>query len=148
MFSFVILYALLKIITLPKINKSILSSSFISNIRRRLLFYIESIKITSILKNEIISANVSIFINFSSISSAIISKLLIIDYLNYKITTIKYISFSISLAIISKLSIIDYLNYRITTIKCASFSISLAIISKYLIIDYLNYRVFAIECVD
>ena len=125
MFFFAILYALLKIITLLKINKfilslSFLSLSFISNIRRRLLFYIEFMKITSISKNEIVSANVLIFIN----------------------------SFSISLAIISKFLIIDYLNYRVSTIECVSFSISLAIIFKYLIIDYLNYRVFAIKYIN
>ena len=153
MFFFAILCALLKIITLLKINKFILSLSFlflsfISNIRRRLLFYIKFIKITSILKNEIVSTNVLIFINSFSISLAIIFKLLIIDYLNYKVTTIKYISFSISLAIIFKYSIIDYLNYRVTAIEYISFSISLAIISKCLIIDYLNYRIFAIKYVD
>ena len=125
MFFFAILYALLKIITLLKINKFILSLSFLSlsfivNIRRYLLFYIKFIKITSISKNEIVSTNVLIFINL----------------------------FSISLIIISKYLIIDYLDYRITAIECVSFSISLVIISKYLIIDYLNYRVFAIEYID
>ena len=153
MFFFAILCALLKIITLLKINKFILSLSFlflsfISNIRKRLLFYIKFIKITSISKNEIVSTNVSIFINFFSISLAIISKLLIIDCLDYKITTIEYISFSISLAIIFKYLIINYLNYRVTAIEYISFLISLAIISKYLIIDYLNYRIFAIRYID
>ena len=130
MFFFVILYALFKIITLLKINKfilslnflsssflslsflsssflsssflssSFLSLSFTSNIQRRLLFYIESIKITSISKNKIVSANVLIYINLFSISLAIISKLLIIDYLN---VLILINSFSISLIIIFKL---------------------------------------------
>ena len=122
MFFFVILCALLKIITLLKINEfilslSFLSLSFISNIRRRLLFYIEFIKITLISKNKIISTNVSIFINFFSISLTIIFKYLIIDYLNYKVITIKYIFFSISLIIIFKYLIIDYLNYKISIIK-------------------------------
>ena len=147
MFFFAILYALFKIITLLKVNKSILSLnflflSFIFNIRRRLLFYIEFIKITSI------SINVSIFINFFSISLAIIFKFLIIDYLDYKVITIEYISFSISLAIIFKCLIINYLNYRVSAIECVSISISLIVISKYSIIDYLNYRVFAIECIN
>ena len=153
MFFFVILCALLKIITLLKVNKFILSLSFLSlsfifNIRRYLLFYIEFIKITSISKNEIVSTNVSIFINFFSISLAVISKCLIIDYLNYKVTTIECVSFSISLVIISKYSTINYLNYKVITIECAFFSISLAIISKCLIIDYLNCRVFTIEYID
>ena len=153
MFFFAILCALLKIITLLKINKFIsslnfLSLSFTSNIRRRLLFYIESIKITSISKNKIVSTNVSIFINFFSISLAIIFKYLIIDYLNYKVITIEYISFSISLTVISKCLIINYLNYEVTAIEYISFSISLAIISKCLIINYLNYRVSTIKCVD
>ena len=122
MFFFAILCALLKIITLLKINKFILSLSFLSlsftfNIRRRLLFYIKFIKITSILKNEIVSTNVSIFINFSSISLTIIFKYLIIDYLNCEVITIKYISFLISLTIIFKCLIIDYLNYRVSVIE-------------------------------
>ena len=77
-------------------------------------------KITSISKNEIISINVSIFINFFSISLAIIFKYLIIDYLNYRVTAIEYISISISLAIIFKYLIIDYLNYRVSTIECVN----------------------------
>ena len=153
MFFFAILCALLKIITLLKINKFILSLnflflSFISNIRKYLLFYIKFIKITSISKNKIVSTNVSIFINFFSISLAIISKFLIINYLNYKVTAIECVSFSISLIIIFKCLIIDYLNYRVTAIEYTSILISLAIISKCLIIDYLNYRVSAIEYID
>ena len=153
MFFFAILYALLKIITLFKVNTFILtlsslSLSFLFNIRKRLLFYIKSIIITSISKNETISKNVSIFINSFSISLAIISICLIINYLNYKISTIEYISFSIFLAIISKCLIIDYLNYRVSAIKCTSFSIFLTIISKYLIIDYLNYKVSTIEYIN
>ena len=120
MFFFAILYVLLKIITLFKINKFILFLNSLSNFRRRLLFYIEFIKIILISKNKTISKNVLIFIKSFSISLAVIFKCLINDYLNYKVSAIKYAN---------------------------SFSISLAVISKYLINNYLNYKVFAIESI-